>query len=111
MDAATAAADHTGIESRRLRLGNLRGSAALAHECDVAITLNEKAIAVSKVAIAYNTARAEQFQRQVIFSVEKNRSGAADMHMEFTKDFSSYRFDPEGAFLGERLVDDVLYEE
>lgn len=108
---ATAAADHAGIEGRRLRIGNLRGSAALAHECDVAITLNEKALAVSKVSLAYNSARADQFQRQVVFSVEKNRSGPADMHLEFTKDFSSYRFDPAGSFLGEKLVDDVLYEQ
>lgn len=108
---ATAAGDHAGIEGRRLRIANLRGSAALAHECDVAITLNEKALAVSKVSLAYNSARAEQFQRQVVFSVEKNRSGPADMHLEFTKDFSSYRFDPEGSFLGEKLVDDVLYEQ
>ncbi|MFM7061586.1 MAG: DnaB-like helicase C-terminal domain-containing protein [Actinomycetes bacterium] len=108
---ATAAGDHAGIGARRLRMGNLRGSAALAHECDVAITLNEKMLAVSKVATAYNTARAEQFQRQVVMSVEKNRSGRADMHLEFTKDFSSYRFDPAGAFLGEKLVDDLLYEE
>jgi replicative DNA helicase len=108
---ATAAGDHAGIEGRRLRIGNLRGSAALAHECDVAITLNEKALAVSKVSLAYNSARAEQFQRQVVLSVEKNRSGPADMHLEFTKDFSSYRFIPEGAFLGEKLVDDVLYEQ
>lgn len=108
---ATAAADHGGIEARRLRVGDLRGSAALAHECDVAITLNEKALAVSKVSLAYNSARSEQFQRQVVLSVEKNRSGPADMHLEFTKDFSSYRFDPDGSFLGEKLVDDVLYEQ
>ena len=108
---ATAAGDHVGIGARRLRMGNLRGSAALAHECDVAITLNEKVLAVSKVATAYNPARAEQFQRQVVMSVEKNRSGRADVHLEFTKDFASYRFDPAGAFLGEKLVDDLLYEE
>ncbi|MFM7616412.1 MAG: DnaB-like helicase C-terminal domain-containing protein [Actinomycetes bacterium] len=108
---ATAAGDHAGIEARRLRLGDLRGSAALAHECDVAITLNEKARAVSKVALAYNTARSDQFQRQVVMSIEKNRSGPADMHLEFRKDFSSYRFDPDGSFLGEKLVDDVLYEQ
>jgi replicative DNA helicase len=108
---ATAAGDHDGITARRLRIGDLRGSAALAHECDVAITLNEKMLAVSKVALAYNSARSEQFQRQVVLSVEKNRSGPADMHLEFTKDFSSYRFDPDGSFLGEKLVDDVLYEQ
>lgn len=108
---ATAAGDREGIAGRRLRLSHLRGSTALAHECDVAILLNEKATAVSKVALAYNTARAETFQRQVVFSVEKNRSGQADLHLEFTKDFANYRFDPRGGFMTEKLVDDVLYEE
>jgi replicative DNA helicase len=108
---ATAAVDRDGIAGRRLRLSHLRGSTALAHECDVAILLNEKATAVSKVALAYNTARADTFQRQVVFSVEKNRSGQADLHLEFAKDFANYRFDPRGGFLTEKLVDDVLYEE
>lgn len=108
---ATAAGDREGIAGRRLRLAHLRGSTALAHECDVAILLNEKATAVSKVALAFNPARAETFQRQIVVSVEKNRNGQADLHLEFSKDFANYRFDPRGGFLAEKLVDDVLYEE
>ena len=106
-----AASDKPAFEARRMRLHHLRGSAALAHECDVALVLNEKSRAVSKTHLAYDPVRAETFKRKIVFSVEKNRGGPADMDLEFTKDFSSYRFDPDGTFVAERLVDEILIEE
>ncbi len=108
---ALAAADREGLTARRLRLHHLRGSTALAHEADIAILLNEKAISVSKSHLAFDSVRAEQFKRWVIFSVEKNREGAPDMNLEFRKDLANYRFDPNGGFISEALVDQVLYEE
>jgi replicative DNA helicase len=106
-----AASDKPAFESRRMRLHHLRGSAALAHECDVALVRNEKAVAVSKMHLAYDPVRAETFKRKVVISVEKNRSGATGMDLEFTKDFGSYRFDPDGAFVTEMLIDGVLIDE
>ena len=106
-----AASERTAFEARRMRLKHLRGSAALAHECDVALVLNEKSVAVSKAHIAHDAVRAEEFRKDIVFSVEKNRGGPADMDVEFRKDFASYRFHPEGRFLMERLVDDVLVAE
>jgi hypothetical protein len=47
----------------------------------------------------------------VVFSVEKNREGAPDMNLEFRKDLASYRFDPDGGFVAESLVDALLIEE
>ena len=108
---AVAATDKSGLRARRLRLHHLRGSAALAHEADVAILMNEKAVSVSKAHLAFDPVRAEQFKRWVVFSVEKNREGAADMNLEFRKDLGSYRFDPEGGFVAELLVDALLVEE
>ncbi len=108
---ALAASDRDGLVTRRLRLHHLRGSTALAHECDVAILLNEKAISVSKAHLAFDPVRAEQFKRWVVFSVEKNRDGAADLNLEFRKDLANFRFDPDGGFVTESLVDHVLYEE
>ena len=108
---AVAAADKTGLRARRLRLHHLRGSASLAHEADVAILMNEKAVSVSKSHLAFDPVRAEQFKRWVVLSVEKNREGAPDMNLEFRKDLANYRFDPEGGFVAEALVDSVLVEE
>jgi len=108
---AIAASDRIGFEARRMRLHHLRGCAALAHECDVALMFNEKAVAVSKAHLAYDGARAEHFRRSVVVTVEKNRGGPAGMNMEFTKDFASYRFEPDGRFTQERLVDEVLVSE
>ena len=108
---ALAAADREGLTSRRLRLHHLRGSTALAHEPDVIILLNEKSVAVSKSHLAYDPVRADRYRRQVVFSVEKNRSGPPDLDLEFSKDFAGFRFDPVGGFLAEKLVDDVLYNE
>jgi replicative DNA helicase len=108
---AVVASDKSGITSRRLRLDHLRGSAALAHECDVALMLNEKSVAVSKRHLAFDPVRAETFRRKVVMSVEKNRGGPTGMDMEYTKDFACYRFDADGSFVGEALVDDVLLSE
>ncbi|MCZ7525587.1 MAG: DnaB helicase C-terminal domain-containing protein [Acidimicrobiia bacterium] len=106
-----AAADRPGLTSRRLRLHQLRGSAGLAHEADVVIVLNEKWGAVAKAHLSFNPVRAETFRHFVVFSIEKNRDGPAPMDLEFRKDFESYRFEPAGGFVGETLVDDVLFEE
>jgi replicative DNA helicase len=108
---ALAAADHEGLTARRMRLSHLRGSTALAHECDIAILMNEKATAVSKAHLAYDPVRAESFRRWTVFSVEKNREGAPDLNLEFFKDLANYRFEPQGGFVGETLIDSLLVEE
>jgi replicative DNA helicase len=108
---ACAAADRDGLVARRMRLHNLRGSTALAHDADVAIVLNEKASAVSKTHLAFDATRARTSRQWVVMSVEKNRAGPAGIDVEFRKDFPSYRFDPEGRFVAEQLVDDVLFVE
>jgi replicative DNA helicase len=73
--------------------------------------LNEKSHAVSKTHLAYDATRAELAKQSIVVSVEKNRNGTADVDLEFRKDFTRYAIDPEGAFLAENLVDDVLYAE
>ena len=66
---------------------------------------------MSKSHLAFDPVRAEQFKRWVVFSVEKNREGAPDMNLEFRKDLANYRFEPDGGFVTESLVDHVLYNE
>jgi replicative DNA helicase len=102
---AISAADHAGLVDRRLHLHHLRGSSALAYEADVAIVLNEKLGIVSRLHLAYDTTRAHDFRELVVFSIEKNRRGLADVHLEFRKDFANHRFDPEGRWVSERLWD------
>jgi replicative DNA helicase len=108
---ALAAVEKSGLDARRLRLQHLRGSTALAHEADIAILLNEKGVAVSKSHLAFDPVRAEQFKRWVVFSVDKNREGTPNMNLEFRKDLANYRFDPDGGFVAEALVDDILFSE
>jgi hypothetical protein len=100
---AIAAADHHGLTVRRLHLHHFRGSTALAYEADTVIVLNEKLSVVSRAHLAYSPNRVEEFRRQVVFSIEKNRAGAADVDLEFTKDFTHYRFEPHGSWVAERL--------
>jgi replicative DNA helicase len=99
---AIAAADQAGLDARRLHLRHFRGSTALAYEADAVVVLNEKLDVVSRAHLAYSP-RAEEFHRQVLFSVEKNRNGSPDVHLEFEKDFGHYRFDPRGRWVAERL--------
>ena len=105
---ALVAADWDGLRAGRVRLHHLRGSSALAYECDVAVILNDKHSAVARSHLAYDTVRAETFKQQVVFSVEKNRGGPAMVDLEFRKDFLHYRFDPQGSYMAERAADDRL---
>jgi hypothetical protein len=94
---AIAAADQEGLDARRLHSHHFRGSTALAYEADAIVVLNEKISVVSRAHLAYSPTRAEEFDRQVVFSVEKNRNGSADVDVEFEKDFPHYRFHPVAA--------------
>jgi replicative DNA helicase len=100
---AIAAADQSGLDARRLHSHHFRGSTALAYEADAIVVLNEKISVVSRAHLAYSPTRAEEFDRQVVFSVEKNRNGSADIDLEFEKDFPHYRFHPRGRWVAERL--------
>jgi replicative DNA helicase len=106
---AIAAAERDALAARRLRLHHMRGSSALAYESDLALVMNDKAVAVSKSHLAFDPVRAETFKRQIVVSIEKNRSGPSGLDMEFTRDYAHYRIDPQGAFMVDNLVDDVLY--
>lgn len=108
---AVVAADKSGLSDKRLRLHHLRGSSALAYECDVALILNEKHQIVSKVHLAYDSVKAQTFRQKAVFSIEKNRGGPALIDLEFRKDFPHYRFDPVGSHVAERLVDERFHEE
>jgi replicative DNA helicase len=104
------AVDRPGLEVNRIRMHHLRGSSALAFEADVVLMLNDKHKAVSKVHLAYDANASRTFRDWVVFSMEKNRGGPNLIDLEFRKDFSHYRFDPEGGLVSERLVDERLDE-
>jgi replicative DNA helicase len=108
---AVVSSDIGGLVARRVRLHHLRGSGALAFEADVAIMINEKVDAVSRVHTAFDSLQADRFTSQAVFTIEKNRDGPAPLDLEFNKDFEHYRFDPQGGYVAERLVDERFYTE
>lgn len=104
------AVDTEGMRANRLRLHHLRGSSAIAFESDVVIMMNDKRRAVSKVHLSYDTVRAKTYRDWVVFSIEKNRGGPNLVDLEFRKDFTHFRFDPEGGIVTEQLVSERLDE-
>src|SRR5690606_39762892 len=64
---------------------HFRGSTALAYEADVVLVLNDKLSVVSKVHLAYDTTRHDEFRDHVVFSVEKHRNGTAGVDLEDRK--------------------------
>ena len=108
---AIAAVDEGGLQSRRVRLPHLRSAAALSYEADVAVMLNEKALCTSRVHFAYDLTKVEEFERRVVFSIEKNRSGRAGVDLEFEKDFVRFRFVADGSFVAETLIDGVVVDQ
>jgi replicative DNA helicase len=100
---AIAAAAQDGLDARRVHLRHFRGSTALAYEADAVVVLNDKLAVVSRARVAHSPTRAEEFERYVVFSVEKNRNGFPNVELEFEKDFAHYRFHPHGRWVTERL--------
>jgi replicative DNA helicase len=109
---ALVAVDKSGLAAaKRTRIEDLRGSSALAHEADVVLILNNKFDVVARHHLMYNSVNAEQFHHWVVLSIEKNRSGADNIDLEFRKRFEQSRFDTDGGRVEEELVDDRIFVE
>jgi replicative DNA helicase len=108
---AIVAADKEGLKAARLRNHHLRGSSAINYEADVILILNEKYNIVAKVNIEFNPYQAQRFRDWIICSVEKNRSGADNLDIEFQKHFEFSCFDPTGRPVQEKLIEERLYND
>jgi replicative DNA helicase len=105
------AADKEGLKAKRLRNFHLRGSSAINYEADIILILNEKYHIVAKVNIEFNPYQAQRFRDWVIVSVEKNRGGQDNVDLEYEKHFEFSCFDPSGRTVGEKLVEERLYND
>jgi replicative DNA helicase len=108
---AIVAADKEGLKATRLRNHHLRGSSAINYEADVILIINEKYQIVAKVNIEFNPYQAQRFRDWVIVSIEKNRSGADNVDVEFHKHFEFSCFDPTGRPVQEKLIEERLYND
>ena len=104
---AISALNDGGLRTRRARLHDLRDAHVTAYEADVIILLNDKETAVAPIHLSFDDKNMERFKRFTVFSVEKNRHGAAPIHLEFEKDFTTGRFLRPGAHVAERLLDEI----
>lgn len=103
-----AAADRSGLKSKRMRLTDLRGSSAIQYEADIGLVLNNKFVIVSREHMVYNPAQAEAMRNYVVCSIEKNRAGANAIDLEFQLDAAHFRINPVGDFVQDRLIDDKV---
>ena len=108
---AVVAADRMGLQSKRMRLYDMRGSSAIQYEADIGLVVNNKYTIVSREHIVYNPVQAETMRNWLVVSVEKNRSGRNGIDMEFRLDAAHFRIDPKGGFVHDRLIDDRLTRE
>lgn len=109
---AVVAADKAGlVAGRRMRVGNLRGSSALAYEADTVLLLNSKYDIVARQHLVYDLGNAERFRQWAVLTIEKNRNGLTGVDLEFRKRFAQSRFEPEGRLVAEQLVDERVFVE
>lgn len=109
---AISASDRAGLEpGQRMRARNMKGSTALAYEADVVLILANKADIVARHHLMYSGDHGEAFKGWSVLTLEKNRSGRAGAEIEFRKDFGRGRFDPAGAVVSEKLVDERVFTE
>ncbi|MGK2875753.1 MAG: DnaB-like helicase C-terminal domain-containing protein [Nocardioides sp.] len=106
---ALSAADKEGLQAgKRMRAQHLRGSTALAYECDVMLIINSKYDVVSRQHLDYGASNLERYKSFSVVSVEKNRNGRAGIDMEFKKRFEQNRFETDGSVVKDTLVDERL---
>lgn len=105
---AVAAADRPGLQSKRVRFEDLRGSSALQYEADVGLMLNNKHDILSRQHLIANLAKAEQMRNWVVMSVEKNRAGRNAVDMQHALQAAQFHMVPTGDFVRERLVDEKV---
>jgi replicative DNA helicase len=106
------AADKEGlVAGKRLRIGHLRGSTALAYEPDVVLVLNEKFDVVARHHLVYDVGNAERFRDWAILTIEKNRGGLGGVDLELLKRFEQGCFDSHCQLVGEQLVDERVFVE
>jgi replicative DNA helicase len=109
---AIVAADKEGlVAGKRLRIGQLRGSSALAYEPDVVLIINDKFDVVARHHLVYDVGNAERFRNWVVLSIEKNRGGMDKIDLEFRKRFEQSRFEVGGQAVEEQLVDERVFVE
>lgn len=107
---ALVAVDKSGLDAgKRVRLRDLRGSSALAHEADIALIMNDKFDVVARHHLMYNLVNAETYREWVVISIEKNRNGVDNVDLEFRKRFEHSRFDSDGAAVIEQLIDERIF--
>lgn len=99
------------VAGRRMRLYDLRGSSALAYEADIALILNRKYDVIARHHLMYDLTAAERYKNFVVVSIEKNRSGLADIVLEFEKRFQEGRFETKGRMVQEQLVEERVFTE
>jgi len=108
---AIAASDREGLQSKRMRLHDMRGSSAIQYEADIGAILNNKFAIVSREHLVYNPAHAEAMRNWVVMSIEKNRSGRNGVDVEFALDAAHFHIDPRGGYVRDRLIDDRITRE
>jgi replicative DNA helicase len=106
------AADKAGlVAGKRLRIGHLRGSTALAYEPDVVLVLNEKFDVVARHHLVYDVGNAERFHEWAVLTIEKNRGGLGGLDLELQKRFEQGCFDTHCQLVSEQLVDERVFVE
>lgn len=105
------ASDREGLKATRLHLRHLRGSSALDYECDIALIMNQKWKILSKKHITFNIQQAEKWKNWVVFSVEKNRAGRAEVDLEFELRSEYFCFNPHGGIVEQTLIDEKVIAE
>jgi replicative DNA helicase len=109
---AVVAADKAVVGAgKRMRVSDLRGSAALASEADTVLMLNNKYDVVARHHLMYNLGAAERFREWAVLTIEKNRSGKDGIDLEFQKRFEQGRFESSGQRVSEQLVDERIFVE
>ena len=102
---AIAAADRPSLKGQRMRFADMRGSSAMQYETDIGLIMNNKFDIVSREHLIYNRSEAQTMRNLVVLTMEKNRAGRNAVDLEYVFDAPHFRFQANGDFVRERLID------
>jgi len=108
---AIVAADREGLKAKRMHIFHLRGSSAIDYEADICLILNDKSKIISRTNVVFNPSKMKEYERWVVCTIEKNRTGQKMVDLEFQKHFKYFCFDTQGRLVQETLIDEKIYRE
>jgi replicative DNA helicase len=101
---AVSAVEGTELSRKRQQLSHIADRGTVAYDADTVLVLNDKHLIINPSHQQVTTVALQRLHARVVVTVDKCRRSIAPVDVELVKDFSAFRFEPEGSHVTEQLI-------